>query len=90
MGAYFEVHFEKGREFHGEDSKAFLAKLTSEGNVHSWEVSDLEASTFDQVVEKTNLGLLPHEIAAELDVNKSTVSRHQKRAREEGLIKKTP
>jgi len=89
MGAYFEVHFEKGREFHGVDSIAFLAKLTSEGGRHSWEVLDIEASTFDQVVEKTNLGLQPHEIAAELDVNKSTVSRHQKRAREEGLIKKT-
>jgi len=36
-----------------------------------------------------NLGMSPNDIAVELGINKSTVSRHLKQAREEGLIKKT-
>ena len=89
-GAHFEVHFEKGRELYGEDSKPFLAKMLSNEGLQYWEIEDLDASTFDQVVAMTNIGMMRHDIAAELGVNKSTVSRHQKRAKEEGLIKKTP
>ena len=88
-GAQFEVHFEKGRELYGEDSKPFLAQMLTKEGLQYWEVDDLEASTFDQVVAMTNLDMSMHDIAAELGVNKSTVSRHQKRAKEEGLIKKT-
>jgi DNA-binding transcriptional ArsR family regulator len=89
-GASFEVHFEKGRELYGADSKPFLAKLVTVEGLQRWEIADLEASTFDQVVQMTSLGMQLHDIAAELEVNKSTVSRHLKRAREEGLIKKSP
>jgi DNA-binding transcriptional ArsR family regulator len=89
MGAVFEIHFEKGRELFGESSKPFLAKLTSEDEVHSWEVSDLESRVFDQVIAFFNLNMSPSDIAAELGINKSTVSRHLKQAREGGLVKKT-
>ena len=88
MGATFEVHFEKGRELFGENSKPFIAKLVSEEAVHVWEITDMEDSHYDQVVIKSNLGLSPGDIAAELGLSKSTISRHQKRAREEGRIKK--
>jgi len=88
MGATFEVHFEKGRELFGENSKPFIAKLVSKEAVHLWEVTDMEDSNYDQVIIKSNLGLSPGDIAAELGLSKSTVSRHQKRGREEGRIKK--
>lgn len=89
MGATFEVHFEKGRELFGENSKPFIAKLVSEEAVHLWEITDMEDSHYDQVVIKSNLGLSPGDIAAELGLSKSTISRHQKRAKEEGRIKKS-
>jgi len=90
MGAFFEVHFEKGRELFGESTKSFLAKLVSSGNVHQWEITDLEKSVFDQVVKMAQVDMSMVDIANELGVNKSTVSRHLKRAKEEGLIKKSP
>jgi hypothetical protein len=89
MGATFEVHFEKGRELFGENSKPFIAKLVSKEAVHLWEVTDMEDSNYDQVIIKSNLGLSPGDIAAELGLSKTTISRHQKRAREEGRIKRT-
>jgi hypothetical protein len=89
MGALFEVHFEKGRELFGEDSKAFIAKLISEENSHFWEVTDIEDSNFERVIAMSKLGLNLGDIAAELCLHKSSISRYQKRAREEGLIKKT-
>lgn len=89
-GAQFEVHFEKGRELFGEDTKPFLAQMLAKEGLQYWEIEDLEASTFDQVVAMTNLDMSMYDIAAELGVNKSTVSRYQKRAKEEGRIKKTP
>lgn len=89
MGATFEIHFEKGRELFGENSKPFIAKLVSEEAVHLWEIKDMEDSHYEQVVIKSNLGLSQGDIAAELMLSKSTVSRYQKRAREEGRIKKT-
>jgi hypothetical protein len=88
MGAFFEVHFEKGRELFGEDSKSFIAKLVSQEKTHLWEVTDIEDSNFDRVVAMSKLGLSLGDIAAELELSKSSVSRYQKRAREEGLIKK--
>ena len=89
MGAVFEIHFEKGRELFGESSKPFLAKLTSEEDIHRWEVNDLESRMFDQVIALHKLEMSNGEIANELGINKSTVSRHLKQAREEGLVKKT-
>jgi len=89
MGAFFEVHFEKGRELFGDNTKAFLAKLVNSDGVHRWEITDVEKSVFDQVVKMALMDMGMVDIANELGVNKSTVSRHLKRAKEEGLIKKT-
>jgi hypothetical protein len=89
MGAFFEVHFEKGRELFGDNTKAFLAKLVSSDGVHRWEITDLEKSVFDQTVKMWQMGMSVPEIAMELDVNKSTIYRCLKRAKDEGLIKKT-
>ena len=51
-----------------------------------WTWRTLEDSTYDRVVYLANDGLKPGEIAAELEVNKSTVSRHLRRAKEAGLV----
>lgn len=88
-GAVFEVHFEKTRDMHGEDAQPFEARLqTDEHGLSAWIFSSVEDSTFDRVVSLTNDGLSQKEIATELAINKSTVSRHIRRATGAGLIQK--
>jgi predicted transcriptional regulator len=53
-----------------------------------WTWRTVEASTFERVVLLTNEGMKVGEIASELEINRSTVSRHLKRARSEGLLTK--
>lgn len=84
-GAKFEVHFEKSRGFYGDEAKSVTAWLDQAG---FWNHRDLTESTFDQVVNLHREDLTPGEIAAELEINKSTVSRHLKKARHAGLISK--
>ena len=86
-GASFEVHFEKTRGFSGEDAEPLSCRLGyDQHNNPAWLYSRLEDSTFDKVVTLINEGLTQAEIASELDINKSNVSRHVKKARLQGLI----
>lgn len=88
-GAVFEVHFEKTRDMHGEDAQPFEARLqTDEHGISVWAFNSVEDSTFDRVVTLANDGLSQKDIAIELDINKSNVSRHMRRATEAGLIQK--
>ena len=87
-GAVFEVHFEKTRDMHGDDAKPFEARLqTSEDGTSTWTFESVEDSNFDRVVTLTNEGMTQKEIVEELNLNKSTVSRHVKRAMDAGLIR---
>jgi hypothetical protein len=88
QGARFELYFEKYRNSSGKgDAKPIEAALTTDANGRvSWTWRSVEESTFDRVVGLANDGLKPGEIAAELGVNKSQVSRHLKRARSEGKV----
>jgi DNA-directed RNA polymerase specialized sigma24 family protein len=87
-GAKFEVHFQKGRDLQGEDAQPFEAALTTSADGRqSWAISKLEDSTFDRVVALANEGLSQTEIAVELGINKSNVSRHIKRGHAQKLIK---
>ena len=52
----------------------------------AWLYRTVEDSTFDRVIALSNEGLTQKEISSELGINKSTVSRHIKRAKEAGLI----
>jgi hypothetical protein len=80
-GACFEVHFTKSRGFFGEDAEPIMVNLTRlSDREHKWEVQPLELSTRKKVLVLKNEGLTPKEIAAELEINKSTVSRHLKNA----------
>ena len=83
-GAKFDVHFEKSRGFYGDDAKSISVSLDSKTG--TWSFQDLSETTFDLVVELHRDGLKPIEITNELEVNRSTVSRHLKKARTQGLI----
>jgi hypothetical protein len=88
-GAVFEVHFEKTRDMHGDDAEPFEARLQTDSLGQSaWAYSSVEDSTFDRVVTLANEGLSQKEIAEELAINKSNVSRHFRRATDAGLIQK--
>lgn len=86
-GASFEIHFEKARGFSGEDAEPLFCQLSTDTQDNPlWTYSPLENTTFDKVIDLTNEGLSQTEIAQELNLNKSTVSRHLKNARDKGLI----
>ena len=87
QGARFEIHFEKYRNPAGDEAKPIEAMLTTDSTGKPiWTWRSVEDSTFDRVAELADEGLKPGEIASELGVNKSTVSRHLRRARAEGRI----
>ena len=90
-GAKFEVHFRKSRNLAGKDVKPIEAELSPgpDGQL-VWTWRDLDESTYAKVVGLANDGLRPVDIATELDVNKSTVSRHLKRARQAGELQEAP
>ncbi|MEZ5617201.1 MAG: AAA family ATPase [Rhodocyclaceae bacterium] len=88
-GAVFEVHFEKTRDMHGDEAAPFEARLQTDADGQSvWAYNSVEDSTFDRVVSLANEGLSQKEIAEELGINKSNVSRHIRRATDAGLIQK--
>ena len=88
-GAVFEVHFEKARGISGRDTEPFEARLSTDANgAQSWSIKTVENTTYSRVVELHELGLKPGDIAQELDIHKSSVSRSLKRAEAEGRIGK--
>ena len=80
----FEVHFEKARGLYGKDVEPIECYLRTDekGNL-SWTHRTIEESTHQKVINMYKEGLNQTEITQELDVNKSVVSRHLKRAREQ-------
>lgn len=88
QGALFEVHFEKARHLYGEDIEPFEAQLvTDTSGKQYWQVKLLEQSTYEKVAALANEGLNQKEIAEELNVHKSTVSRHIQNAKVHGNLK---
>ena len=87
QGAAFEVHFEKARGFSGDEAEPMLCALDEDEHGRAaWTWRKLELATFDRVVSLANEGLTPIEIAEHLDIHKSNVSRHLKKARAQGLV----
>jgi hypothetical protein len=85
MGAVFEIHFEKSRGIYGEDVEPIEASLiTAEDGSLSWVYRSVDVSTYDKVVGLLKEGLSVTEIANELEINKSTASRHSKKAKVNG------
>ncbi len=87
QGARFEVHFEKARGLFGADVDPFEAALgTDDQGRQAWATSPLENSTYERSIELHGLGLSVTDIARELEVHKSTISRALQRAQHEGRI----
>jgi hypothetical protein len=86
QGAVFEIHFEKARGLYGNDVDSIEARLSDEGAGLFWNWRPVETSNFERVVELSKKGLNQKEIADELQLNKSTVSRHIRRAKSEGYL----
>lgn len=88
QGAVFEIHFEKARGIYGDDVKPIEATLSTDDEGRSiWLTRTVEAGTYERVVRLLKEGMRQSEIAEELGLHKSNISRHAKRAMEEGLIK---
>ena len=87
-GARFEVHFEKARGFDGDDAKPFEATLTCSESKLAWNFRDIENRDYESAIDMLNEGMTQTEIAKELDVNKSTISRWMNKAKSEGKITK--
>ncbi len=83
QGARFEVHFEKARGFSGKDAEPLevCLSITNETG-YSWEYKCLEDALVNKIVELSNEGLNQTEIADELNINKSTVSRKLKMSKD--------
>ena len=88
-GACFEVHYEKARHLSGKDVDAVEARLTTDSaGLSSWAWRAVADNTFDRVVDLANEGLSQTEIATELGINKSNVSRAWRKADELNLLVK--
>lgn len=82
-GARFEVHFMKYRPPPGGAVCAIEARLSQDANGNAkWTWREVAGATQDRVIELSKLDMNVTEIAAELGVHKSTVSRALKKARE--------
>lgn len=81
QGARFELSFTKARNLRGTEAEGLeLTLRTDVEGAASWQWQTLEGSTYQRVVELAKEGLKQAEIARELDINRSTVSRHCRKA----------
>ena len=86
QGATFTAEFTKARHLKGNEAESLEIVLNGTEDKAEWTWRTMELSNFDRVVSLVNEGLKANEIVSELQINKSTVSRHMKRAISEGLI----
>jgi len=86
-GACFEVHYEKARHLSGSDVDPVEAQLTvdSDGQC-TWALRSVSDTTFDRVISLANEGLSQSEIANELELSRSTVSRAWRKAEAQGFL----
>ena len=88
QGARFEVIFEKARNLHGEqipEIEASLIAAANGGTVWAWQ--RIEDSRLRQIIDLyTNAGMKQNQIAAELGMSQSNVSRRLRWAKENGLV----
>lgn len=86
QGAVFVAEFTKARNLTGTDAESLELKLGGDDDRAVWTWRTVESSTYDRVVALTREGLKPNEICTELEINKSTVSRHLRKARALGDV----
>ena len=83
FGLSCELHYTKSRGFWGEDAAPLSIRLEGE----QWVCESMEENTFTKVVRLINEGLTRKDVEIELNVNKSGITRHCKKAEQLGLIK---
>ena len=87
QGARFELSFTKARNLYGTEAEGLeLTLQTNAGGAASWQWQTLEGSTYQRVVELSKEGLSQAEIARELEIHRSSVSRHHRKAVASGDI----
>lgn len=86
QGAVFVAEFSKARNLMGQDAESLEFALQEDQERATWSCRPVEGTTYDRIVALHRDGLKPGEISSELDINKSTVSRHLRKAREQGDI----
>ena len=86
QGAAFTAEFTKARHLKGNEAESLEIVLNEVEDKAQWTWRTVELSTFDRVVTLANEGLKANEIVIELEINKSSVSRHLKKARSDGLL----
>jgi len=78
QGCRFELHFEKARGIAGSDVKPLELQMTSVNGMTTWAYRTIDVTRHEKILELKELGLRPAEIAKELGINRSTVTRHLK------------
>lgn len=80
-GAGFEIHFEKARSIYGPDTEPFLARLIDNNSHQAWGIEKLAPGDpqIEKIASLLGDGLNQTDIAKELGVNKSTISRAVKK-----------
>jgi putative DNA primase/helicase len=86
QGAAFTAEFTKARHLKGNEAESLEIVLNEIEDKAQWSWRTVELSTFDRVVTLANEGLKANEIVIELEIHKSTVSRHLKKAKSDGLL----
>lgn len=87
QGATFVMSMTKARHITGEDAESLELALGGDEDRAVWTYRTVEASTYERVVMLAREGLGQSEIVAELEINKSNVSRHLRKARELGDVR---
>ena len=90
-GACFEIHFEKARGLYGIELEPFEAKLESHEDNNglttiNWIHKKLDDSTTEKVKRYLDDEWSQKDIADQLGINKSSVSYHVKKLKDDGLI----
>ncbi len=75
QGARFEVHLTKARGIVGDAAEPFEAQLITNDGVSTWTVKSIEDSRAEQIRLLADEGLNMREIAEEMGISKSAVSR---------------
>ena len=83
-GARFEVHLTKARGVHGDDAKPFEARMQTSEGAAIWTVREMKDVQADQVAAMTRDSLSVRDIAEELGISKSKMSRIQRVLRDLG------
>ena len=85
-GAVFVVEFTKARHLTGADAASLELAMTVVGERAVWICRTAAASMLTRVVALSQMGYAPNEMAMELGIDKSNVSRYLGKARTKGLL----